>query len=137
MDFQLDSRLSSDCTVLGELPSGELLLLHNNAAVVWFIIVPKTDKTELFELPPEVQSALLEQVNLLSAHLKEQHHCDKINIAAIGNIVSQLHIHIIGRFKEDPYWPGVVWGQPTTKSWSEAELQNLTGKLQAKQIISG
>ncbi len=136
-EFQLDSRLESDCTTLGELSSGSLLLLHSNAAVVWFIVVPKTDKTELFELPSAEQQQLLEGINRLSAFLKEQHGCDKINVATIGNIVSQLHIHIIGRNHSDPYWPGVVWGQPATRSWSTTELQQLTRKLQAKQIISG
>jgi len=135
-DFQLDSRLANDCTVLGQLSSGDQLLLHHNAAVVWFIVVPKTDQAELFELPPTKQQQLLDEINRLSAFLKEQHNCDKINIATIGNIVSQLHIHIIGRFKDDPYWPDVVWGQATTKNWSKSELQQLTGKLQAKQIIS-
>lgn len=137
MDFQLDSRLENDTTLVGELESGNLLLLHNNAAVVWFIVVPKTDKTELFELQPNEQQALLNEINQLSAFLKTEQGCDKINVATIGNIVSQLHIHIIGRNHTDPYWPGVVWGQPTTKTWSETELQQLTGKLQAKQIISG
>ena len=136
-DFQLDSRLNSDCHILGELSSGELLLLHNNAAVVWFIVVPKTDKTELFELPSVEQQQLLTAINRLSAFLKEQQSCDKVNIATIGNIVSQLHIHIIGRNQSDPCWPGVVWGQPTTKTWSQTDLLQLTGKLQAKQIISG
>jgi len=136
-DFQLDSRLNSDCHILGELSSGELLLLHNNAAVVWFIVVPKTDKTELFELPSVEQQQLLTAINRLSAFLKEQQSCDKVNIATIGNIVSQLHIHIIGRNQSDPYWPGVVWGQPATKTWSQTALLQLTRKLQAKQIISG
>ena len=136
-DFLLDSRLRNDCTVLGRLSSGDPLLLHNNAAVIWFIIVPKTDKTELFELPSAEQQQLLNEINRLSAYLKEQHGCDKINIATIGNIVSQLHIHIIGRNKNDPYWPGVVWGQPATNIWSKTARQHLTGKLQAKQIISG
>lgn len=136
-DFQLDSRLESDCTVLGELSSGSLLLLHHNAAVVWFIVVPKTTKTELFELSPAEQQELLKEINLLSAFLKGQQDCDKINIATIGNIVSQLHIHVIGRNHTDPYWPGVVWGQPADKTWDKTALQQLTGKLQAKQLISG
>lgn len=136
-DFQLDSRLENDCTVLGELRSGNLLLLHHNAAVVWFIVVPKTTKTELYELPPTEQQQLLEEISLLSAFLKEESGCDKINVATIGNIVSQLHIHIIGRNRDDPYWPGVVWGQPTTKTWGKIERQQLAGKLQAKQLISG
>ena len=137
MDFPIDSRLSNDCTFLGELSSGNRLLLHNNAAVIWFIVVPKSEQTELFELPLEEQQQLLSDINTLSAYLKEQHDCDKINVATIGNIVSQLHIHIIGRNQNDPYWPGVVWGQPATKLWSDLKRQQLSGKLQAKQIISG
>ncbi|HEA26053.1 MAG TPA: HIT domain-containing protein, partial [Ectothiorhodospiraceae bacterium] len=101
-DFRLDSRLESDCSVLGELSSGNLLLLHHNAAIVWFIVVPKTDKTELFELSPTEQQQLLAEINQLSAFLKEESKCDKINVATIGNIVSQLHIHIIGRNQDDP-----------------------------------
>lgn len=136
-EFQLDSRLTSDCSILGRLDSGNWLLLHNNADVTWLIIVPITDKKELFELPPLEQQALLSEINQLSAFLNEQPGCDKINVATIGNIVSQLHMHVIGRSKNDPHWPGVIWGQPSSKSWGKSELQQLIRKLQAKQIISG
>jgi diadenosine tetraphosphate (Ap4A) HIT family hydrolase len=135
MDFQLDPRLARDCFKLGTLESGNLLLLHKNAAMVWLIVVPQTTYTELFQLPQEQQQLLLDEINLLSAFLKTEYGSDKINVATIGNIVSQLHIHIIGRTIDDPYWPAVVWGQPATREWPQTEMLQLIRKLQASQII--
>jgi len=136
-DFQLDARLNNDCLTLGELLSGNRLLLHKNASVTWLIVVPQTDKTELYELPKDQQQILLDEINRLSAYLKERPDCDKINVATIGNVVSQLHIHIISRNISDPYWPGVVWGEQATKKWDQIEIQKIIRELQAKQIISG
>ena len=135
-DFLLDSQLANDSFTLGELSSGSLLLLHKNASVTWFIVVPKCDKTELFELPKDQQQLLLEEINQLSSYLKSHSSCDKINVATIGNIVSQLHIHIIARSKVDPYWPGVVWGEPSTRHWDQTAIQKITKELHAKQIIN-
>ncbi|WP_198266436.1 HIT family protein [sulfur-oxidizing endosymbiont of Gigantopelta aegis] len=130
--FTLDSRLANDCFILSE-SDDFLLLLMNNALVPWFILVPKVDKTELYELESSVSENIALISNKLSQLLKTDFKVDKINIAAIGNIVSQLHIHIIGRYENDAFWPGVVWGAEPKESYEESEVTKI--KLQLKYIL--
>lgn len=109
------------------------ILLHRNASVPWFILVPLAEEgiwRELFELP-EPQRALLNHVaDQLSQLLISDFAADKINIAAIGNIVDQLHLHVVGRYRNDPCWPLPVWGHlATQKAWSDAELEHLTNRV--------
>lgn len=127
-DFKLDARLENDCFTLGRLQSSRLLLL-NNSLVPWFILVPETTATELYELPREQQLILLDEINLLSDHLKKNFGVDKLNIAAIGNIVNQMHIHVVGRSVGDYCWPGVVWGAEGKQAYEPEEVENITAQL--------
>ena len=95
-DFRLDPQLERDCFILGNVGSS-LLLLLDNALVPWFILVPRVAVTEVYELEREVQLALLDQVNALSRLLKDELGVDKVNVAAIGNVVRQLHVHVVAR----------------------------------------
>ena len=126
--FRLDSRLQSDTHHLGYF-KGLHLLLMNNSRVPWFILVPETEKTELFELSLELQETCMEAVRLLSSFVKGTLKADKLNIAAIGNVVSQLHIHVVGRFEGDFCWPNPVWGQPGATPWSEVDVQEMKAAL--------
>lgn len=108
--FILHPTLAADCHVLGtwrEL----LLLLHRDDHVRWFILVPETDATEWHELSVHLRDQLLTASSILGTMLKRDDGCDKVNIAAIGNMVPQFHFHVIGRWRTDPYWPGVAWGR--------------------------
>ncbi len=78
----------------------------------WLVLVPDTDRTEIFELSTDEQQQLLDNISKLSAFMKQTYTIDKLNVASIGNVVSQLHVHIIGRRKDDFCWPGVAWGVP-------------------------
>lgn len=108
--FALHPTLTADCHVLGAW-RGLRLLLHRDAQVRWFILVPETGATEWHDLPIATRDRLLAASSALGAMLKTEDGCDKINIAAIGNLVPQFHFHVIGRWRTDPYWPGVVWGR--------------------------
>lgn len=108
--FTLHPTLAADCHALGQWRDLRLLL-HKDAHVRWFILVPETDATEWHELPGGLRGQLLIASSLLGAMLKGEEGCDKINVAAIGNLVPQFHFHVIGRWRSDPYWPGVVWGR--------------------------
>jgi diadenosine tetraphosphate (Ap4A) HIT family hydrolase len=130
-DFRLDPRLASDCIVLGETRLS-LLLLMNNALVPWFILVPRRNETELFELPKEDQLTLLEEINLLCGFLKRSFKVEKLNVAAIGNIVRQLHIHVVGRNATDFRWPDVVWGAQEKTPYSVEEITSILGALQSR-----
>lgn len=123
-DFVLDPVLEKDCFRLGNLGNSLLLLLNNNR-VPWFILVPKTTVKELYELEPAVQQDLFAAINRLSVCIKDNFLVDKLNVATIGNIVSQLHVHVIGRHKNDYCWPGVVWGADGSKPYIAEDLERI------------
>lgn len=133
-DFLLDPQLARDCFVLGKLKNTHLLLL-NNALLPWFILVPETTAKEIYELPPAQQLELLEEINIMSSHLKQNYAVDKLNIAAIGNIVSQMHIHIVGRHVDDFCWPGVVWGTDLKQPYRDNEVQQIKSRL--SEMLAG
>ena len=134
---KLDYRLEQDCIKLGTI-NNNLLLLMNNSLIPWFILVPPNsfdnstasviDEFDL--LPFDLQVSLLKQINLLSTFLRKQFQVDKINIASIGNIVRQLHLHIVGRSTEDYCWPDVVWGNNKQQPWEEQQLTELIENLE-------
>ena len=127
--FTLDPRLQSDCSLL--LQDRDLsYLLHHNAEVTWFILVPHSEQTEFYRLPAQLQQRLLEQINRLSACLQADFASDKINLATIGNVVSQLHIHVIGRRRDDAYWPDAVWGRAFAKTHDKASVADIKTRLQ-------
>lgn len=120
--FDLDPRLARDCHRLGRLPCCELLLM-DNALYPWFILVPRSTETELHALDAGFRDAVMDEVYQVAAYV-EAHHPQimKLNIAAIGNIVRQLHIHVVGRHDRDPAWPGVVWGHRERRAYEIAEV---------------
>ena len=125
--FKLDERLKADCEFVANFGLCSLLLM-NNASVPWFVLVPTVMQvTELTELPMVKQQQVLHELNQVAAMVTSLYSPDKINIGALGNVVSQLHIHVIGRFTNDPAWPNPVWGQLATNTYSEVQLvQQLT-----------
>jgi diadenosine tetraphosphate (Ap4A) HIT family hydrolase len=133
-DFALDSRLKQDCHILGKLDSTTLLLM-DNALVPWFILVPQTDVTEFHELPQQDQLQLLQQINLISTYLKQERSVDKVNVAAIGNIVRQMHIHVIGRTETDYCWPNVVWGAEGGRPYTTEELKEIYSSIKDKFVL--
>lgn len=120
----LDQRLKRDCYQIGRSEPSELLLMRN-ALFPWFVIVPYTEELEFYRLPEKAQLQLLKQVNGISLFLKESLLVHKINVATIGNVVSQMHIHIVGRFTNDVCWPNVVWGADQFSAYSNADLDQL------------
>lgn len=108
-DFQLHPQLQADTYHLARLPHCHLLL-HRNAALHWFILVPDTGKQDLFDLPPDQRAGVLLECERVAGYLKQELGYPKINFAAIGNLVPQLHLHLVGRRPDDPCWPKPVWG---------------------------
>lgn len=130
-EFALDARLRADCHVLGRLPLCEVLLL-NRAEVPWFILVPRTTPIDLCDLTAAEQGQLLGEVSQLSRVIRQHFAATKLNVAAIGNRVAQLHVHVIGRRTDDPWWPGVVWGQPSSKTYADARVAAIRTLLSAE-----
>ncbi len=121
MVFKLDSRLQEDCFILGKLGFSHLLLM-NNAALPWFILVPTTSEPEVCDLTASEQARLWEEVNSVADFVRSNFQVDKLNIGAIGNVVSQLHVHVVGRRKDDYCWPDVVWGSKPEKLYMDDEV---------------
>ncbi|NOX09469.1 MAG: HIT family protein [Gammaproteobacteria bacterium] len=133
-DFQLDERLQQDCIVIGKTASGWLLLM-DNALLPWFILVPEVTETEFVDLSPPLRTTLMDEVNAISRMIKGLDGVEKMNIGMIGNVVSQLHIHIIGRHEGDFCWPDVVWGRPEREPYTLQERDILLA--QVERILPG
>ena len=129
--MQLHAQLERDCHQLGSLSTG-LLLLHKNASLPWFILVPFTEATALYHIEDEQRIIVEKECSELAAWVHRRYECKRVNVAAIGNLVPQLHLHIIGRSEDDPCWPGVVWGQELPEAaWSANELAQVQEELKA------
>ena len=110
MTFQLDSRLEADTLPIGDLALSSVLLL-NDARFPWFVLVPRLPgASELTDLSAEQAAQAMEEIRIATRVMIDLAKPDKVNVGALGNIVTQLHIHVVGRFRSDPAWPGPVWG---------------------------
>ena len=126
--FKLDSRLEADTFEVCEYLDCKILLM-NNSIVPWFIVVPFTDRTEWYQLDDSQQYNINKIINKLSNFIVKEYKADKLNIATIGNIVKQMHIHVVGRFENDPVWPAPVWGNIQSKPYIEQEKIKLLEKV--------
>ncbi|MGE0486055.1 MAG: HIT family protein [Gammaproteobacteria bacterium] len=123
-DFALDPALLRHGSLLGRTPHCHVLVAHD-AAVAWFMLVPETSEVELCDLPPALHAALFAEAHRLGRAVRERFAADKLNVAAIGNVVRQLHLHVIGRHRDDAYWPGVPWGRTATVIRDDADIAAL------------
>lgn len=127
--FVLDSRLEQDTLYLGDFPLCRLLLM-NDANYPWFILVPRREEVcELFQLDPADQQALWREATSLAETLKDTFGADKMNVATLGNIVSQLHMHVIARRRGDAAWPAPVWGKLSASPYEGAQVEAIKQKL--------
>jgi diadenosine tetraphosphate (Ap4A) HIT family hydrolase len=126
-EFQINERLRADCVVLAKLDLSQLLLM-NNSLVPWFILVPETEAVELYDLSREDHARLTDEIRLVSRFAESEFEVEKLNVAAIGNIVRQMHIHVIGRRTDDFAWPGPVWGRPEKEAYLEGEIARLVSE---------
>lgn len=126
---EVHPQLLADCHLLGETPGGTLLLARN-AALHWLILVPDSDAPDLLDLPAQRLQQVLAQCQQLAAYLKQSLGYPKVNFAALGNVVPQLHLHLVGRRENDACWPRPVWGNlPPGPDWTPAELDDLRQAL--------
>ena len=134
--FSLHTKLAADTSLIGRL-SGCQLLLMNDARYPWLILVPEQDGLrELHELNDQTFHAVTHAIKSLSASLQALTEAPKMNIAALGNLVPQLHIHIIARRHDDAAWPGPVWGVGTSEPYSEDERLVLLATLREELSLN-
>jgi diadenosine tetraphosphate (Ap4A) HIT family hydrolase len=135
-EFTLHPQIIQDTLDVGDLPLSRLRLM-NEATYPWLILVPRrADIVEIIDLVPDERVQLMTEISQVSQLLKAETKCDKLNIAALGNMVRQLHIHVIARFGTDMAWPRPVWGQNQAVSYSEKQSSELISRLRDKLFIS-
>ncbi len=127
--FTLDPRLQQDTLVIGDFALCRLLLM-NDAQFPWFILVPRREEmSEVFQLDIADQHLLWQETSELAETLKDTFAADKMNVANLGNMVSQLHMHVIVRRRDDAVWPAPVWGKLPAQPYSAEQLAAVMAKL--------
>ncbi|HEY1708206.1 MAG TPA: HIT family protein [Rhizomicrobium sp.] len=135
--FALHERLSADTVFVADWPLSRVLLM-NDARYPWLILVPRrAGIVELFELSADDRATLVEEIAKASGLLKTATHAAKINIGALGNLVPQLHIHIVARNPGDAAWPGPVWGNGAAVPYEDVALETTLALMRAAATRDG
>ncbi|MGE0604956.1 MAG: HIT domain-containing protein [Xanthobacteraceae bacterium] len=136
-EISLDPRLTADSVAIGKLALCEVRL-QDDARFPWLVLVPQRENvSELFELAAPDQAVGMEEIARVSAALRAVTQCLKINVGALGNIVRQLHIHIVARNEGDAAWPGPVWGSGTRVPYDDAQKADLIARLRSALAMQG
>lgn len=131
--FRLDPQLEKDTIPLTNWPLSNLRLM-NDRRYPWVIMVPqKPDLVELIDLQQEDRHLLMDEIADLCVLMNKAFKPKKLNVAALGNQVSQLHIHVIARYENDPAWPGPVWGIGDAIIYSESAVELIKEKLKVER----
>lgn len=132
--FALDPRLAADTLPVAALGLSDLRLM-NDRRFPWLILVPRrAGMSEIIDLAEPDRTALFAEVVQVSGALRAATTCDKLNIGALGNIVRQLHVHVVARFEGDAAWPGPVWGSGAAVPYAGGEAERLLAQLTAGGI---
>jgi diadenosine tetraphosphate (Ap4A) HIT family hydrolase len=130
--WSLDSQLESDTALAGDLPLCRVLVA-NDANYPWLILVPRRHGVrEVIDLTLADRTRLWDEVALAAQALKDETHCDKLNIATLGNVVAQLHVHVIARFKTDAAWPKPIWGAVPLQIYTKSNQDRFISKIRSR-----
>jgi diadenosine tetraphosphate (Ap4A) HIT family hydrolase len=134
--FALDPRLAADTLPIGRLALSRILLM-NDCTYPWLILVPERPGIrELYDLPAADRAVLIEEIaacaRALTDALAQARVPDKLNVAALGNVVAQLHVHVVARFADDPAWPAPVWGRAPVRPYAPVAAEALAGAVTAR-----
>jgi len=133
--WSLDSQLERDSAAIGDLPLCQVRLMRD-ANFPWLLLVPRRHAvSEFSDLPEPERTQLMREIAQAADALKAETGCDKINVAAIGNIVAQLHVHVVARFRNDVAWPRPVWGHQPARSYEPAAMERLMMALRQRHGI--
>ena len=123
--FELDARLAGDTLVVGDLELCRVLLMRDSR-FAWLVLVPRrAGMAEVSDLAEDERALLWREVDAAGAALQAIAPCDKLNIGALGNIVRQLHVHVVARREGDAAWPGPVWGSGKSEAYGEGKAERL------------
>jgi diadenosine tetraphosphate (Ap4A) HIT family hydrolase len=135
--WSLHPQLENDTTPVGDLALCRVLAI-DDADYPWLILVPRrSGVSEFADLGADDATRLMAEITQASAILKAVTRCDKLNIGAIGNVVPQLHVHIVARWKDDPLWPKPVWGHAVPRPGDAAAFARFVDAVRSKLGISG
>lgn len=133
--FQLHSQLQQDCFLLGKLELCQVLLVNDNQ-FPWFILVPqRTGIREIYQLDVKDQITLIQESSYLAENLTAIFSADKMNIAAIGNLVEQLHLHHVVRYKNDKAWATPIWGLLPAVPYTKQQYEEIVARLDTLQLL--
>lgn len=134
-EWTLHPQLDRDTVPVTDLALSRVLVI-NDANYPWLLLVPRRPAiTEIVDLTDADQALLIREIARVSAALKRITGCDKINVAALGNVVPQLHVHVIARFRTDPAWPRPVWGALPARPYDQQVLDDLTRPLKQALVF--
>jgi diadenosine tetraphosphate (Ap4A) HIT family hydrolase len=133
--WSLHPQLEGDTVAVGDLPLSRALL-SNDANYPWLVLVPRRpDMVEIIDLDDADQARLMAEIAQASRALKAITRCDKLNVAALGNAVPQLHVHVIARFRDDPAGPYPVWGRVPARPYADADRERLIQALRREMAL--
>ncbi|OOG52525.1 diadenosine tetraphosphate hydrolase [Rhodanobacter sp. B05] len=135
--FALDPRLAADTCLVASLPLCDVQLM-NDARYAWLVLVPRRGSlVEIADLSDDDQALLWREVNLAARVLRAVAPCDKLNLGVLGNIVRQLHVHVVARCQGDAAWPGPVWGHGQAQPYAEDALHERLAAVRHALEASG
>jgi diadenosine tetraphosphate (Ap4A) HIT family hydrolase len=133
--WSLHRQLEQDTETIGDLPLSRLLV-SNDANYPWLLLVPRrAGACEIIDLQEADQRQLMTEIAEVSRALRAVTSCDKLNVAAIGNLVPQLHVHVVARTRSDAAWPRPVWGTVPARAYDPAERERLVALLRRKSAL--
>jgi diadenosine tetraphosphate (Ap4A) HIT family hydrolase len=133
--WSLRAQLAADTVPVCDLALSRLLAM-NDANFPWLILVPRrAGASEIIDLGGE-QALLMDEIALVSRALKDETRCDKLNLAAIGNVVPQLHVHIVARRKDDAAWPKPAWGALPRRDYEADALERFVAVIRSRVLAS-
>ncbi len=128
MSFTLDPRLAADTFAAADLELSRVLLM-NDSRYPWLILVPRREALrEIVDLDAAERALLMEEIAAASRFMRALPGVEKLNVGALGNVVSQLHVHVLGRHTGDPAWPGPVWGAGARVPYAQGEAEALVAR---------
>ena len=134
-NFQLHPQLQKDCFVIGKFELCQVLLV-NDSQFPWFILVPQRNEIrEIYQLETADQITLIRESSYLAEKLAVIFNADKLNVAAIGNVVPQLHLHHVVRYQTDKAWSAPIWGKFAASPYTEQQRNQLLARLTPLELL--
>ena len=134
--WTLDSQIERDTAAVGDLPLCRLLLM-NDANYPWLLLVPRRpNASEIADLDGVERAQLMAEIAETAQSLKAITACDKINVASLGNVVAQLHVHVIARSRGDAAWPKPVWNAVPPRDYEKTTLDKLLATLRQRMTLT-